>query len=261
MVRSLAGWLLAALALGTLTGCPAPQERLIIRGGPSLGTAFAELAAAYQAAHPQVQVVADFTCPPCVLLTRPGQPVNFDLFVSPGDFEIERLSAAGAAQFTEAVTLGETRLTLVTSTRAKADIRTVADLHRGQFRRLGLGDPEQVAVGHYAREALRKMGLWEELQDRFSYTQSGCELLKWLALGKDLDAAFVFSLCLAEESGSLRSVWELPSEVAPPVPVKLALSARAGNPREAAAFMNYARQAEAQALLARHGMTPVSADD
>lgn len=258
-MRTAGWWLLAALALGALTGCPRPQERLIIRGGPSLGTAFAELAAAYQAAYPQVQVVADFTCPPCVLLTRPGEPVSFDLFVSPGDFEIQRLSAAGAAQFTETVTVGETRLTLVTSSRAKADIRTVADLHRGQFRRLGLGDPEQVAVGHYAREALRKMGLWEELQDRFSYTQSGCELLKWLALGKDLDAAFVFSLCLAEESGSLRSVWELPAEMAPPVPVQLALSATAPNPHQARAFMAFAQTPPARELLARHGMTPVSA--
>ena len=55
--------LLAPLAAG---GCHRePPRLLIIRGGPSVEKLFSELISGYQAAHPEVQVVSNFTCPPC----------------------------------------------------------------------------------------------------------------------------------------------------------------------------------------------------
>jgi molybdate transport system substrate-binding protein len=127
-------------------------------------------------------------------------------------------------------------LVIATSVHAASPVQTVADLHKAKFRRMGIGNPKTVGVGHYAEQALRKMGLWQELQPRLVFSQSGCELLKWLGLGRDIDAAVVFSLCVNDEPGSVR-------QAAPPVPVLLSVAQQAPNQPEARRFIDFARQA------------------
>ncbi len=255
MVRqaALIGVLLAALAVG---GCHRePPRLLIIRGGPSVEKLFSELISGYQAAHPEVQVVSNFTCPPCRAMATRGMPVDFDLFVSLGDFELQTLRQH--SQFVPAATqaIGTTRLVIATSAHAPAPVRTVADLHRGSLRRIGVGDPESVGVGHYAEQALRRMGLWQELRPRLVFSQSGCELLKWLGLGRDIDAAVIFSLCVGDEPGSVQQVMELPVEAAPPVPVLLSVAQQAPHQAEARRFVTFAR--EARETLRKHRVEAV----
>lgn len=245
MVRRLAVCALPALLLVVASGCHRePPQQLIIRGGPSVDALFSELIDAYRTAHPQVQVVSNFTCPPCRVMATKGMPVDFDIFVSLGGFELQALR--DNSQFVPAETgpVGATRLIIATSARAPQPVRTVADLHRKSFRRLGVGNPDTVGVGHYAQQALRKMGLWDELKPRMVFSQSGCELLKWLGLGRDIDAAVVFSLCVSGEPGSAREVMEFPPDIAPPVPVLLSVTRDAPHQAEAVRFIEFVQAAK-----------------
>lgn len=250
--------LLGVAALLLLSGCRPAKTRLTIRGGPSLDAVFSDLVKRYQEQHPEVTVTTDFTCPPCVLFKRPGMTANFDLFASLGQFELDHLSRTGQISFSQSSEIGYTSLALVTSSRVKAPVRSIADLHKPGLRRIGVGDPEQVGVGYYAKQALTKAGLWQELQSRFVYTQSGCELLKWLSLGRDIDAAIVWSLCLGEEPGSIHSVLVFPKEMSPPVPLLLGVPAAATNVAEAQRFIEFARSAGARDLMEKHRIEPVS---
>lgn len=256
--RKLAGLLFASLFPLLLCGCKPGQTRLTIRGGPSLDSLFSDLVKRYQEQHPEVTVITDFTCPPCVLFKRPGMEANFDLFVSLGQFELDHLSRNGQIAFGQSGEIGYTSLALVTSSRVKAPVRSIADLHKPGLRRIGVGDPTQVGVGYYAKQALSKAGLWQELQPRFVYTQSGCELLKWLSLGRDIDAAIVWSLCLGEEPGSIKSVVVFPKEMSPPVPVLLGIPASATNAPEARRFIEFARSTAARDLMEKHRIQPVT---
>ncbi len=252
-----AGLLGALLGLGAFGGggCrPVQHEQLLIRGGPSVEPLFAELARAYQAAHPHIRIVSNFTCPPCRVVATRDMPLDFDLFVSLGDFELRSLQRHSSFVPAKIQPLGATRLVLVSSKRAASPIRSVADLHKNNLRRIGLGDPQTVGVGYYARQALQKMGLWEELAPHFVYSQSGCELLRWLALGRDIDAAIVFGLCLSEGTEAVQAIMELPPEAAPPVPLLLAMPQQAPHPHLAQSFMAFATQATD--ILQRHGVEP-----
>jgi len=245
-----------AAGLILLGGCHRePPQQLLVRGGPSVDGLFSELITAYQAAHPEVRVVSNFTCPPCRVMATRGMPVDFDIFVSLGDFELQTLRAH--SQFVPAETrpIGTTRLVIATSVHAASPVRTVADLHKAKFRRMGIGNPETVGVGYYAEQALRKMGLWQELRPRLVYSQSGCELLKWLGLGRDIDAAVVFSLCVSDEPGSVRQVMEFPLEAAPPVPVLLSVAQQAPHQAETVRFIDFARQAGG--ILRKYRVEPV----
>jgi len=245
------------LCVVVLAGCRRePPQQLIIRGGPSVDALFAELIRSYQAAHPGVRVVGNFTCPPCRVMATKGMPIDFDIFVSLGDFELQALRANSQFVPVETQPIGTTELVIATSKHAPTEVRTVADLHKSSFRRMGVGNPDTVGVGHYARQALRKMGLWQELRPRLVFSQSGCELLKWLGLGRDIDAAVVFSLCVGDEPGSVREVMAFPPEVAPPVPVLLSVAQQAPHAAEASRFIAFARGATE--ILRKHRVTAVT---
>ena len=247
---------LAILAV-SLTGCRGTATRLTIRGGPSLDALFSDLARAYQQQNPRANVICDFTCPPCVLYKRPGAIKDFDLFASLGQFELEKLKQAGAIDFATATSIGTTTLALVTSTRARGQIGSLADLHKTSLRRIGVGDPEAVGVGYYAKHALSKAGLWKELQSHFVYSQSGCELLKWLGLGRDIDAAIVFSVCSGDDRGSIRKVIEFPPELIPPVPLLLATPSQGTRSAEARRFVEFAQSEAARPILLKYKVRPV----
>lgn len=241
-----------------LAGCRSTQTRLTIRGGPSLDALFSDLASAYQQQNPRTNVGCDFTCPPCVLSKRPGAIKDFDLFASLGQFELDRLKQGGAIDFSTTAPIGTTTLALVTSTQAKTSIRSIADLHKTSLRRIGVGDPAEVGVGFYAQQALDKAGLWKELQSHFVYSKSGCELLKWLGLGREIDAAIVFSVCSGDERSSIREVIEFPTDLIPPVPLLLAMPKTSPRAAEAQRFIDFARSSAARPILLKHKLVPLT---
>ncbi len=258
--RSTAGaWVLVLLAaLGGLNGCRRQAEvvRLSVRGGPSLDALFSELAAAYEADNPRVDLVLNFNCPPCILFREDHEAADIDVFASIGSFEIERLAQAGKLTLVYEREAGRSPLCLATSERVEAKVRSLADLHSPQVRRIGVGDPETVAVGFYAKQALEKAGLWREIEERLVYSQSGCELLKWLGLGRDIDAAIVFSVCQRDGGGAVHSVAQFPADLIPPVPLLLGVSASSPHEAEARRFVDYVcGPGGAQTLRAYHVLT------
>jgi len=251
-----------ALAAGLLGGCAREVQRVVVRGGPSLDALFADLADEYGKQHPEVELVTNFSCPPCVLFQRDGQRAPLDVFVSIGRFEMDRLVEAGKIAVARTIPVGQTGLALVTSAAKSEQVQSLADLHTADIEKIGVGDPSRVAVGHYAKEALVKAGMWKELESRLVYSQSGCELLKWLALGRDIDAAIVFGVCPTSDGvGSVRSVQEFPPDVIPPVPVFLAVTRDAQNPDAANSFVDFVAGPEARAILAKHNVDAIANND
>jgi len=246
-----------------LPGCgrKPPAVRLSVRGGPSLDALFSDLAEAYETQHPGIAMVLNFSCPPCVLFREDQHSGEMDVFATIGRFEIDQLSKAGKLELDYTVEAGRSSLCLATSERVKAEVRSIADLHKSSVHKIGVGDPESVAVGHYAKQALSKAGLWQELEPRLVYSQSGCELLKWLGLGRDIDAAIVFSVCEKQDGGSVQVVHEFPADIIPPVPLILGVSKSSREPDEARRFVDFVAGAQAVETLRKHHIAPMDAHD
>lgn len=254
--------LCAAFLAVTLCGCGGkPSVRLSVRGGPSLDALFSDLAKAYEAQHPEITMVLNFSCPPCVLFREDQQASEMDLFTSIGRFEIDQLSKAGKLGLGYTVEAGRSSLCLATSERVKADVRSLADLHKPSVRRIGVGDPSSVAVGYYAKQALSKAGLWSELEPRLVYSQSGCELLKWLGLGRDIDAAIVFSVCEKRDGGTVQAVQEFAPDLIPPVPLIVGVSKSSQVPEAARGFADFVAGPQAREILAAYHVIPTDAHD
>jgi len=233
----------------------------MVRGAPSLASLFADLAREYEKQNPQVHVIANFVCPPCVMFRAGAEKPKLDVFAALGDFEIARLRRDGQVDLAYTKEAGRTPLALVTSRHVKSQVRGIPDLHRTPLRRIGVGDPAEVAVGYYTKRALEKTGLWHELEGRLVYGRSGCELLKWLGLGRDIDAAIVFAVCVTSENRTVYAVQEFPPDMVPPVPLIVGVAKDCRAQEEARRFVDFVADPATRPLLARYSVRPVSAHD
>jgi molybdenum ABC transporter molybdate-binding protein len=232
------------------------QQRLLIRGAPSMDTTISALAREFSQWNPDVDVVTDCLCPPCVVYEDGAPETSYDLWAAWGEWELERLAQAGNLSFARTAVVGSTPLVVAAAGNAAHSIETIDDLRQGSVGKIGVGDPDLVASGHHAREHLTTSGLWADIEDRLVLSRSGCELLKWLGLGREVDVAIVLGACVTHDSSSVELVREIPEELCPPIPLLFAVPEDAPSSQAVDLFMQFLETPQAKAILAADGIDP-----
>lgn len=232
------------------------QQRLLIRGAPSMDTTISALAREFSQWNPDVDVVTDCLCPPCVVYEDGAPETSYDLWAAWGEWELERLAQAGNLRFARTAVAGSTPLVVAASGNAAHSIEAIEDLRQGSVGKIGVGDPDLVASGHHAREHLTASGLWADIEERLVPSRSGCELLKWLGLGREVDVAIVLRACVTHDSSSVELVREIPEELCPPIPLLFAMPEDAPSSQAGDLFMRFLETRQAKAILAADGIDP-----
>lgn len=236
---------------------------LSVFAAASLTEAFAELAAAFEAAHPDVEVRSTFAGSQ-VLRLQIEQGAAADVFASANEEHARALNEAGFAD--DPATLAWSRLVVVVPDGDPAGIGSFEGLDRAE--RLVLGTPA-VPAGRYARELLdraeeRYGAAWaDRVRAAVASEESSVRLARAKVELGEADAAFVYRTD-ALASGRVRMI-EPPEELAVRARYLIARvradggSARAtGTPVDAARrFIDFALGNDGQAILARHGFDVV----
>lgn len=118
--------------------------------------------------------------------------------------------------------------------------------------RLVTGDPDSVPLGRYAREALRRLGVWQDLAPRLARAENARAALALVARGEA--ALGVVYATDARGEPRVRIVATLAENLHPPIEYPAALTAGAGP--AAAGYLDFLVGAEAQAIFRRAGFTP-----
>ena len=133
-------------------------------------------------------------------------------------------------------------------------IRGLKDLTRRGLR-VGMGDPEAVAVGRAANEALVKAGLLHEVEKNVVM-----QALNVVELGigvklRHLDAAIVWD-ATAHLFGNDVETIQLPEEWRVDCPIPVGVLSFSSHPAEAERFMNFLATEEAEKAFVKHGYGP-----
>jgi molybdate transport system substrate-binding protein len=213
----------------------------------SLTDAFKEIVASYTAAHPDVEVVANYGASG-TLAKQIVQGAPADLFISANKQWLDYLLDAKAADPHTVGTLAANRLVFVG---AKGVATTLADLSK--LKRIAIGSPKSVPAGQYAEEALKKAGIYGQLtaDGRLVQAQDVRQALVYADRG-ETEGTFVYKTdaLLARSSVIL---FEVPAEMHAPIVYPMALTTSgAGNPA-ARSFMEYLRSAVSRAVLTKYG--------
>ncbi|HEX7155295.1 MAG TPA: molybdate ABC transporter substrate-binding protein [Thermoanaerobaculia bacterium] len=165
-----------------------------------------------------------------------------DVFLSADEEKMNALERRG-------LILASTRVSVLSNTLVVVgdNIRNVHDL--ANARRIALAEPSSVPAGIYAREYLRKAGVWQRIAPKVVPTESVRAALAAVASG-NVDAAIVYRTD-ALSSKRLRIAYEVPRAVGPRISYPFAL-VKGAKPR-ATRFLTYLRSPAARAVFARHG--------
>lgn len=142
----------AAVLLATLSCSDSSKPRVRVFAAASLTRSFEELAVAFEAENPGVEV--ELHCagtPRLVLQLREGAAA--DVFASADDIQMQRVVDAGQTSAAPIEFAGN-QLTIVTASNNPHAIRSLADLQASGIGVLMCGP--NVPAGRYAREALKK---------------------------------------------------------------------------------------------------------
>src|SRR4249919_1322990 len=165
------GWPGIALLAAQLITSPAQAADVTVAAAASLTNAFTEIGRAYEKATPDTHVLFNFA-PSGQLLEQLSNGAPADVFASAGLETMDRAEEQRLILRSSRANFAANKLLLVVPGDSKLEILKLQDLTSPQVQSIALGTPERVPASRYAKAALEKAGLWQELRPKLIYTQS-----------------------------------------------------------------------------------------
>ena len=126
---------------------------------------------------------------------------------------------------------------------------SVAQLRDARFVRIALGNPASVPAGRYARDALQRAGLWNDLAPRLVFGENVRQVLDYVARG-EADAGFVYASDVLAANGRVQVAETVATS---PIVYPVAVVKGSANVDAARAFVAFLDTPAARAILLRHG--------
>jgi len=255
---------ITALALGVLTtllGCrpqpdvhapPSATSTIIVFAAASSADVMREAGRRYQVANPGTTVVFSFdSSSNLARQIKAGAPAH--VFVSADQGWMDEAVAAGAMQPPTRADLLSNRLVLIAPAGRASEVAMGEELSSDagppDVGRIAVGDPAHVPAGRYARQALKSLGWWAELEPRLVPMQDVRAALRLVELG-EVDAGIVYATD-ASGSDAVTVIGRFPEGTHEPIRYPIALCTAA--PRGAAGFVEFLRSAEMASVFERAG--------
>jgi molybdate transport system substrate-binding protein len=200
--RRLKVWLALCLALGACGRASEPE--LVVLAAVSLGDAFGAIADDYEASHP-VRVLESFAGSQ-VLAAQLEAGIDADVVALANSSTMRRLESQGLVR--EPVRFASNRLVWVSRRDADAGLDRIAD----PGLRVVLAAPE-VPAGHYAREALARLGRLEQVESRLVSLELDVKGVIEKLMLAGADAGIAYATDVGERERHVLRAEPLPVEV------------------------------------------------
>ncbi|MCS7276173.1 MAG: molybdate ABC transporter substrate-binding protein [Dehalococcoidia bacterium] len=176
-----------------------------------------------------------------------GAPV--DLFLAADRQHVETLAAKGLVLPDTVRAYARGKLVLWTRADSGLTLSSLEELASSRVGRIAIANPDQAPYGAAARQALRRLGLWDALQGKLVIAETIQQAFQYARSG-NADAAFTALSLVINEAGNRL---EVPPELYDPIDQTLAVVK--GTPREAAArrLADFLVGPEAAAVWQRYG--------
>ncbi len=181
----------------------------------------------------------------------------FELFLSADEAFVEALVGAGLTR-DRGMLYAVGRIVLFSPTGSPFNPHDGFDglarlLDSGQVTRFAIANPEHAPYGRAAEAALRKRGLWKDLQPRLVLGENVSQAAQFATTGNAVGGIIAYSLAVAPNLQN-RGTYALISEADhSPLQQRMVLLKRAGPVIER--FYRYLQEAPARAILERYGFT------
>jgi molybdate transport system substrate-binding protein len=228
MKRSLLGCCL----LLSLAGCTSKPQTVAIFAAASTQDVLKQIGRDFET-QTGTQVLGSFAAS-STLARQIEQGAAADLFLSADERWADDLADKGLVA--ERRDLLANRLVVVTPAAQQLKLQRLTDLAGGEIKHLALAlDP--VPAGHYARESLKKVDVWEQVKDRVREASDVRATMMLVARG-EAEAGMVYATDAAT-TDKVRVALQVPEELHTPIRYPLVLVRRTGSSPQARAFYDF----------------------
>ena len=228
------------------------RAHLSVAAAANLVYVLDKLNAAFMAAEPRVTLTV-ITGASGSLVAQIQNGAPFDVFLSADLDHPRALVERGHAERTSFTTFAIGRLVLWT-TRPQLNLQSVpATLRERGVRRIAVANPDTAPYGRAAEEALKHLGVWEEVQGKLVFGENITQTAQFVETGNAEVGLVALSLVLSPVLQD-RGRWiPVPEESYTPLEQAAVLTRRGATNSSAVRYLEFLHSAPAQKILQHFG--------
>jgi molybdate transport system substrate-binding protein len=256
--------LIAMLAISlTLAGCAgankpetpkaaeAPQPiELNISAAVSLKDALAEIQTNYQKKKPQIKLLYNLGASGS-LQKQIEQGAPADIFISAAPKQMDELAGKNLINTATRINLVENKLVLIVPQNSTSKLEKFEDLANPSVQKISIGEPTVVPAGQYAQEVLKKLGIWDKINDKLVLAKDVRTVLTYVETG-NVEAGIVYKTDAAS-STKVKIAATAPEGSHAPIIYPAALLAASKQQEAAKDFLAYLTGPEGKPVLEKYG--------
>lgn len=258
------------LALLWLSACgqnppvqPPPAETkqaesvsLTVAAAASLKDAMTEASTVYKEEEPNVTITYTFGSSG-TLQQQIEQGAPVDVFISAANKQIDALESKALVEAGTKTNLVGNEVVAVAPVNATTTIEDFRDLGSDKVQQIGVGAPESVPAGEYAKQVLSSLGLWDQLQPKLVFAKDVRQVLTYVETG-NVDVGIVYGTD-AKISDKVKVVARSPVGSHTPVIYPAVVIKGSKNPEAAKEFVQFLAQSDrAATVFAKYGFTKIT---
>ena len=226
-------------------------EEIIVSAAASLTNAMTEIGQAFQEERPGIQVIFNFAASGSLVQQMlHGAPV--DVFASASRQFMDRAQREGLIQTDSRRNFSQNTLVLAVPACAEITLDDLAGLLHAEIHVIGIGHPDTVPAGRYAKEALEAAAMWETLVPKLVFGNSVRQVLDYLRRG-EVDAGLIYATDAIIGGNAVRVVESIESQ--PPIVYPIALTSDSQKRESAQEFVDFIMGERGQAILKNFGFS------
>ena len=187
------------------------------------------------------------------LQTQIENGLEADVFMSAANKQMNALADEGLVDNDTNLQFLENKVVLIVPADSDSNITSFEDLANVEGN-IAIGDPESVPAGQYAEEILTNLGIYDQIESKFSLGTDVTAVLNQVAQGS-ADCGIVYSTD-AKSNDGVKVVCEAPDDaLKTPVIYPVAQLTNSTHPDAAKAFMDFLQTKEAKDIFVEYGFT------
>ena len=259
-IRGAAALLAAAIACAALAGCGkkndgdkstnGERKEIIILAAASLTDVCGELEKQYEEQHGDIDLVFSYAGSGA-LQTQIEEGAPADIFISAAKKQMNALQEEKLMQDGTVTDLLENKVVLIVPEESSIGISSFDDLTDQKVKLIGIGEPESVPAGQYAKKVFESLGIWDAVEKKLNYGTDVRTVLAWVEAG-EADCGVVYATD-AYTTDKVKIVAEAPEGSCDRVIYPAGVTASSSKQEEAKAFLDYLQSDEAMKVFEKYG--------
>lgn len=248
--------LLAAAFLlfaGFQEAAAASGRKITVAGASDLSMAFREIAVEFEK-ETGYRVVLSLGSTG-MLSRQIEQGAPFDVFFAANRKFVEDLEKGGHILPGSIELYAEGRIVIAVRKSPGLKVRSLEDLKKNNITRVAIANPEHAPYGMAAKEALKSLGLWDELRPKLVYGENIRQALQFVDSGNA--SAGIIARSIADAPGI--DFVEVPSTLHAPISQAAGVVSSSKEKEGARAFIKFVNGPKGSSIMKKYGFLPPAA--